>query len=348
MKKVLFIGVTNYNLEKPEFYTHLRKKFEGLNKEVESYILAKGKVFHKKIWGTEFYLLPSTVLFWPMAISLAFWLCLSKRIDVVVAQSPLIEGFVGAIIKKILKKELIVEIHGDWVRGPFLSKKRRLAFIERKFIPFLSKTSFKTADKIRGVTFDLIKQAQKIAPDKKYFFFPTFTDLDDFLSEKDIRFEEFVLFVGRAQKVKGVEYLIEAFSKIQKDFPSFKLVLMGEGLPEGRLSLEGIRNKMKNCYCLVVPSLSEGLPRVILEAQSLSKPVVASRVGGIPEIIENGKNGFLVEPGDSNDLAEKLKSLLNNKELAVAMGKRGKEIIQDKFSNDKYIENYLKMISSSC
>ena len=101
---------------------------------------------------------------------------------------------------------------------------------------------------------------------------------------------------------------------------------------------------MKNCYCLVVPSLSEGLPRVILEAQALSKPVIASRVGGIPEIIKDGENGFLVNPGDADDLAEKLRILLSDKKLAIEMGKRGREIIQEKFSNEEYIKNYLDMI----
>ena len=138
----------------------------------------------------------------------------------------------------------------------------------------------------------------------------------------------------------------EAFSLIEKDFPDFKLVLVGEGLPEGKLSLAETKDKMKNCYCLVIPSLSEGLPRVLLEAMALAKPVVASKVGGIPDLIQEGQNGFLVEPGNTDQLAEKLRILLKDKNLAIEMGKRSRELIQDKFSNEKYIANYLKMLNA--
>ena len=132
---------------------------------------------------------------------------------------------------------------------------------------------------------------------------------------------------------------------IKKDFPDFKLSLVGEGLPEGKLPLTEVRKRMKNCYCLVLPSITEGLPRVMLEAMALSKPVVASRVGGIPDLIKDSENGFLFEVGNVQELAEKLRILLDNKELAVEMGRRGRELVQSQFSNEKYINNYLAMIN---
>ena len=330
MKNVLFIGVTKYNLEKD---THLKKKFEGLSRGIKPYILAKGKItMGKKIFGAEFYLLPPSPFFWIPAISLGFWLCLVKKIDVIVAQSPLMEGLAGTILKKIFRKELIVEIHGDWEVRKNLSK--------------LAKIGLRNADKIRGVAQYLVAKAKKFAPDKPYFIFPTFTDLDEFLGERDINFGNTVLLVGRNDPVKGVKYLVEACAKIKKEFPDFKLSLVGEGLPEGKLSLEEVKRRMKNCYCLVVPSLSEGLPRVILEAQALGKPVIASKVGGIPELITDGRNGFLFKVGDSNELAEKLRTLLNNKELAIEMGRRGRDLVGENFSNEKYLENYIQMINS--
>lgn len=335
MKNVLFIGVTKYDLRKD---VHLKKKFEGLAHGsaltgIEPYVLARGKMtFGKKVFGAEFYLLPRNIFFWPIAFILAFWLCLAKKIDTIVAQSPLMEGLTGTILKKLLRKELIIEMHGDWE--------------VRKRLAKLARFSLKNTDKIRGVAQYLVEKAQKISPNKPYFVFPTFTDLDDFLNEKDIRFDNFILFVGRDNPVKGVKYLIDGFSKIKKDFPDFRLVLVGEGLPEGKLSLEDVRKKMRNCYCLVVPSVSEGLPRVILEAMALRKPVIASNVGGIPDLIKDGQNGFLFEVGNVEQLAEKLRILLQNKDLAVKMGERGRELVYDKFSNKKYIENYLRMINS--
>ena len=329
MKNVLFIGVTKYDLAKD---VHLRKKFEGLSEGITPYVLARGKMtFGRKLWGAEFYLLPKTIFFWPMAFVLAFWLCLVKKIDVIVAQGPLMEGLTGAILKKILKKDLIVELHGDW------GFKKNLA----KIAPI----SLKNADKIRGVASYLIEKAQKIVSQKQYFLFPTFTDLDDFLSETGIKFDNYILFVGRADKTKGINYLTEAFSKIENDFPDFKLVLVGEGMPGGKLSLEQVREKMKNCYCLAVPSISEGLPRVIMEAMALAKPIIASNVGGIPDLLKDGQNGFLFEPRNSDELAKKLKILLSDKDLAVKMGQKGRDLIQSQFSNEKYIANYLQMIN---
>ena len=108
-KRVLFIGVSNYNLEKPELQLYLKKKFEGLSKGADVLVLAKGKPFYKEIWGASFYLLPPMFFFWPLAFFVGFYLCLFKKIDIIVAQSPLAEGLVGSIFKRILRKELIVE-----------------------------------------------------------------------------------------------------------------------------------------------------------------------------------------------------------------------------------------------
>lgn len=364
MKKVLFIGITNYDFK--EFSPlHLKKKFLGLSKGLKPYILARGKPFHKRIWNTDFYLLPSGLFFWPLAIPLAFYLCLVKRIEVVIAQSPLIEGFVGAIIKKILGKELIVEMHGDWKEGTFLSKKRKFEVIEKKITPFLAKFSLKNADKIRAISIFTKKEAIKISGLKPYFLFPTFTDIDIFLEEKGTLWQDFILFVGALSLVKNIRILIEAFSKIEKEFPNFKLTIIGEG-PErknleskvkslnlgnkvefkGRLSLEETKNIMKKCYCFVLPSLSEGLGRVLMEAEALGKPVIGSRVGGIPDLVKNGQNGFLFEVGDLDDLVEKLRILLKYPDLAIKMGKQGREFIRSNFSNEKYIKNYISMINA--
>src|SRR3989344_4448313 len=133
-KNVLFLSVTKYDLAKD---VHLRKKFEGLSQGIRPYVLARGRTFGKKVFGAEFYLLPRNIFFWPTAFVLAFWLCLAKKIDTIVAQGPLIEGLAGTIFKKIFRIELIIELHGDW-RG-----KKNLA----KNAGF----SLKNDDKIRAV-----------------------------------------------------------------------------------------------------------------------------------------------------------------------------------------------------
>lgn len=365
MKKVLFISVTDLDLKEKETVLHLKKKFEGLSKEIKIYVLTKGTPFSTNVWGANFYLLKPGIFFWPLAFFVAFYLCLTKQINTIIAQSPLIEGFVGSILKRIFKKELIVEIHGDWIEGPFLSKKRKFESLQKKIVPFLARTSFKNADKIRGVADCLVERAKKIAPEKKYFKFHTFTDLSLFLEEKNTELEKFILFVGHLEEVKGVEYLIRAFSEISSDFNDFKLILVGEGEKKqelmdlasslkindnvefkGRLSLEETKNIMKNCYVFVLPSLSEGLPRVLMEAMAMGKAIIASRVAGVPEIIKHNENGFLFEAKDTKGLVEKLKILLENKSLVEQMGRKGRQIAEQRFSNEQYIKHYISMINA--
>ena len=84
----------------------------------------------------------------------------------------------------------------------------------------------------------------------------------------------------------------------------------------------------------VLPSFFEGMGRVILEAMAMAKPVVASRVGGIPDLLEDGRNGFLVQPGNVAELAAAIKKLLQDKALAEKMGREGRKMIDDKFSAD--------------
>ena len=362
MKRVLFIGITNYDF-KEKLPSHLEKKFLGLSREINPYILARGRPFHKKIWNSQFYLFKTRFFYWLFAFFAGFYLCLFKKIDTIVAQSPLTEGCLGVFLKKIFRKELIVEVHGDWIEAVFLSKKRKFEKIQRKIVPILANFSLKRADKIRTISEYLTQQSKKIVSDKSYFIFPTFTDLDMFLAEQDLEFKNYILFVGVLEEVKGLDWLIESFGKIKAEYPDFKLIIVGQGSEQknleskikslelgervefkGKLSLKETKDIMKSCYCLVLPSRSEGLGRVIMEAQALSKPTIGSNVGGIPGLIKNGQNGFLFQPNRPEELAEALRKLLKDKSLAIEMGKKGREFIRVNFSNERYIKNYIQMI----
>jgi len=326
MKRVLFIGVTNYNLEKPEAQLHLKKKFEGLSKGIEVFVLAKGKPFHRKIWDAEFYLLPQR-FFSLLAFPLASHLCLVKKIDTILCQSPLIEGFIGSILKKVFGKELIIEVHGDWVEAPFLYKKRWPKAFWQKIFEILGKISLKNADKIRAVSTFTKEKALKVTPGKPCFIFPTFTDLSLFFKEKEIRFNNFIFFVGQLEKVKGVEFLIEAFSKISTDFPEFKLVIIGEGEDLSHLKkLAGFSidflgwqkeaNKIeyfRNCRALIFPG-EEDFGIVPVEAMAAGKPVIAYRKGGALETIVDGKTGIFFDQPTSSALAAALRQFMTQED----------------------------------
>ena len=82
-------------------------------------------------------------------------------------------------------------------------------------------------------------------------------------------------------------------------------------------------------------------PLSLQEAQLMEKPVVATNVGGIPELMEDGKTGFLVEKGNANDLLEKLSMSVNNLENSNEMGKKGREFVKNNFNLDKICNDFL-------
>jgi len=156
-----------------------------------------------------------------------------------------------------------------------------------------------------------------------------------------------VLFVGALRKIKGVDYLIEA----AKDFVNMNTDLFMVGRDDGlRKSLEKRAQELKIADCirftgpvnhedvplwisasdiLVLPSLSEGRPNVVLEALACEVPVVATNVGGIPELMVDGETGYLVPAKNPVELSRKINRLLENESRRETMGKLGrKSIIQ--------------------
>ena len=103
------------------------------------------------------------------------------------------------------------------------------------------------------------------------------------------------------------------------------------------------------CACIsqmdiiVVPSLSEGLPNVLLEAMAEARPVVASRVGGVDEVAVDGETGILFEPGDVQSLAEALLKLIRDHQLAEDMGRAGRARVLEKFSIEKTVKETVRI-----
>jgi glycosyltransferase involved in cell wall biosynthesis len=114
----------------------------------------------------------------------------------------------------------------------------------------------------------------------------------------------------------------------------------------GRVSNEKVPEYMAAADVFVLPSLSEGLPNVILEAMASGLPVVATKVRGLPEIIEDGQNGFLVEPKNPNEIAEKVCLLLEDAELRERVSRNNKEKAKGYDWDD--IVKKLEMVYSDC
>jgi len=162
--------------------------------------------------------------------------------------------------------------------------------------------------------------------------------------------------VARLESIKGNEYLVGAMAEVIKKYPETKLLIVGEGSLRNdlekksrSLNLEkyviftGHQTDAANFIHLmdvfVLASLNEGMGRVILEAMACRKPVIASRTGGIPELVKEGQTGLLVNPGDSNAVAEAMIYLYENREEAKVFGEEGRRLATDMFSLDKMIKD---------
>ena len=156
--------------------------------------------------------------------------------------------------------------------------------------------------------------------------------------------------------------MIAAFLNLHQLHPDLHLVLVGPG-PDflnikkiiethklnNRIHLIGnqpndqIPDWLSAADIFALPSHNEGLPIVILEAMACGLPVIGTRVGGIPEEIENEKNGILIDKGDSAALSRAIQYLIYDKENAKKMGSIGREIVKEKFSWQQNVEKVVKI-----
>lgn len=168
-----------------------------------------------------------------------------------------------------------------------------------------------------------------------------------------------VLFVGRLERAKGVDVLISGVHEIKSaQHFNITVALVGDGSLKKdyeklvkELDLEenvkflGIRRDveelMQMSKIFVLPSRWEGLPIVILEAMANGIPIISTKVGGIPEVIEDGANGLLVDPESPTELAEKISYLLNNPSFAEELSKNAFEKIKMEYSIESYTRKIL-------
>jgi glycosyltransferase involved in cell wall biosynthesis len=170
--------------------------------------------------------------------------------------------------------------------------------------------------------------------------------------------------VGSLYPVKGHRYLIDAIPSVIRACPAAKFLLVGRGDQEvalkdriKKLGLEryvhflGLRQDIGRLLSImdifVLPSLSEGLSMATLEAMASAKPVVATRVGGNPELVIEGETGLLVPSEDSGALAKGITTLLLDKHRARAFGQNGRRRVEQRFHINMMIDEYRKLYRES-
>jgi glycosyltransferase involved in cell wall biosynthesis len=182
-----------------------------------------------------------------------------------------------------------------------------------------------------------------------------------------------IAMLARLNPLKGTEYFLEAAAAVARRFPQARFLIVGDvggANPHYKQELErkalqlGVQDKviftgfrldiaelLGEVTVSVLPSLSEGLSNILLESMAAGVPVIATQVGGNPEIVEDGITGKLVPPRDSEAFAEALCLLLENPELAKQYGRAGRRRIAEHFSMDGMIhrteQHYLKLLGNS-
>jgi glycosyltransferase involved in cell wall biosynthesis len=171
-----------------------------------------------------------------------------------------------------------------------------------------------------------------------------------FRRKHDVKGAPLILYLGRLNPLKGPQYLLDAAPSILKEFPDASFVFVGPDQSKYTKSLEAraaklgigshvrflgpiydFEEKMQayaSCSVFVLPTAFEGTSQAIFEAMAQGKPVVATRVGGIPSQVDDGVEGFLVEHADSRALAAKVIEVLKTPGLASEMGKKGKQRVE--------------------
>jgi len=186
-------------------------------------------------------------------------------------------------------------------------------------------------------------------------------DIDGVRQELGLRPDRPVIaVVGRLSPEKGHRYFIDAMAEVVRAVPGAQGLIVGEGQQERALRAQaaamrlqevihfvGYRRDMSRIYpaidMLMLPSLSEGLPNVVLEAMAYGRPVVAACVGGVPEVIENGVSGVVVDPQDAHAIAVAAVNLLGDPAARVAMGKAARNTIERRFSLRARVDRILSL-----
>ena len=260
-------------------------------------------------------------------------------------------GVVGIIAKKLFGVPVVVFERGN--------RFYRRGGVFRLITKFVLKRADRVLIQTSGQKKELLSMYPEI-PDSKIVVVPNGID-PEFPPNKTEG--KCILYLGRLEEKKGVQYLIEAYRK--RGFKD-RLLIIGDGPYRkelerlasglnvefaGKIPNSKVGGFLRRGKIFVLPSLEEGFPTVLLEAMSVGLPLISTRIVGMEDIVKNGENGFLVEPGNPDELGEAIEKLLNDQKLREMMGKRSLEEVK-KYSWDGVIlplENiYHELVRRGC
>jgi glycosyltransferase involved in cell wall biosynthesis len=343
--RVLLVGRTRYRfpLTQP-----LRRKFDALERRLDVHVVATAATHADRAAAEDgFELVPPRRLLDGARFYVELPLRVSREIrrfepEAVVAQSPY--EALGVLLGRVLARRptrVVVEVHGDPRTATRLygSQARRLL---SPIADAAAATAVRRADRVRTVGPFTSSVARELGAEPDATF-PAYTDAETFAARPPSALPEqpCFLFVGVLERYKNVDGLIEAWRRVARLEPTARLRVVGDGsLREGVLALtdeipfrtiwhrrlppDGVATAIDRASVLVLPSRSEGLPRIALEALERGRPVIGARTGGIPDVVRDGENGLLVEPEDASSLIAAMVRLAGDRVLLHRLARRAR------------------------
>ena len=260
--------------------------------------------------------------------------------DLIHAHSALPCGTAALSLSKRLDVPFVVTVHGldayyTQQAGPRVGK----------WCAAISKQVYESADAVICIS-EKVRQQVTAAADVRVLTIYNGVDTSLFYPSADENSSLTVLSVGNLIPIKGHALLLRAFARIRGSIPGCSMEIMGDGIERadlarlakdlgiddrvrflGRRTREEVATAMRKCAVFALPSTYEGLGCVYLEAMASGKPAIGCRSQGIDEIIEDGRNGLLISPGDESELSNALAALLGNEELRNRIGSAAHETV---------------------
>lgn len=290
-----------------------------------------------------------------------------QRYDVIVAREPIAAGPLGVLLKWLTGARLIVELNGNYA-SPLIWEEEEPTLttrLKRKYCDLIVPLVLGRADATKVLYDDqLAAYRSRLRLKRPPVRFHDYSMIDDL--KPATGHDNYILFLGYPWFIKGVDVLIRAFRTLASEFPETELRLVGY-FPEPGLSMlqklaEGVptihiqkavyfdeaMELLSRCRVFVLPSRTEGMGRVLLEAMAHKKPIIASRVDGIPTYVIDGYNGLLFDSEDEAALAGQIRTVLTDPKLAEKLAENGLRHVHQNLSGAMYAQHYDELVTLVC
>ncbi len=375
MKNVLFIAPTTYQLPLTE---NLKKKFITLSEVCNVSVLAfaNSKTFLNETYG-NFYLnkkIKNRLINYFRIIQISIFtthkIIKKENIDIVCFQDP-VSSFFSILFLKVRRAEvkIVVETHGDFIETLSLEKNLVLPMLYKKLFYIMAKYSIGKSNIIRAVSSSTEQQVLDIDSSKSVVRFPAWIDFKDFqnIEPKTPSKDKFnILFIGSVTDRKKPHMIIEAIQRIndksyhlsivgpapnEKYFKELKDLIDKSDLQNqvsliGPVDRESVKDYYSTSNLMILPSISEGLARVIFESQVAMCPVLVTDAPGMSDIVIDGQTGYVFESNNLDSLSLKIEYIKNNYDEASLVAKNAKGFILSNYSEDNFKFSFKKLFDT--